>query len=258
MQNRHLDRYTYFCELAKTSQDFYLSYLGKFVSITPETKVLEIGCGEGGNLLPFAQIGCSVTGIDICYSRIMEASDYFKRREQSGTFICADFLVEKISGKFDIIIIHDVIEHINFSHKKAFMQKAKSLLEKNGIIFWGFPAWQMPFGGHQQICKNKVISHIPFIHLLPNTIYKSILKICREDNDCINELLNIKKTKVPIELFESLLKSQKLDIIDRCFWFINPHYKQKFKLKPRKMYSFLGKIPYIRNYFCTSCFYITH
>lgn len=77
MQNRHLDRYSYFCELAKTSQDFYLSYLGKFVSITPETKILEIGCGEGGNLVPFAQIGCSVTGIDICSSRITEALDFF-------------------------------------------------------------------------------------------------------------------------------------------------------------------------------------
>lgn len=206
MQNRHIDRYSYFCELAKTSQDFYLSYIGKFVLIAPGTKVLEIGCGEGGNLLPFAQIGCSVTGIDLSSTRIKEATDYFKIKGQmgGGKFIYADFITAEISEKFDIILVHDVIEHIKPYQKKAFITKAKSLLNDNGCIFWGFPAWQMPFGGHQQICRSKIISHIPFIHLLPKFLYKTVLKIFSENNNCINELLEIKKDKVTIELFESI------------------------------------------------------
>lgn len=122
----------------------------------------------------------------------------------------------------------------------------------------GFPAWQMPFGGHQQICKNKIVSHLPFIHLLPKSLYRSVLRICNEDESCINELLNIKKDRVSIELFESLIEELELDIVDRCLWFINPHYKQKFNLKPRKMYPFIEKIPYVRNFFCTSCFYVIH
>lgn len=258
MQNRHLDRYTYFCELAKTSQDFYLNYLEMFCSITPEIQVLEIGCGEGGNLLPFAQEGCSVTGIDMCASRIEEAISFFKKKDQTGTFICSDFLTESIQDKFDIILVHDVIEHINPLQKKDFILKAKFLLKSNGIIFFGFPAWQMPFGGHQQICKNKIVSHLPFIHLLPKSLYRSVLRICNEDESCINELLNIKKDRVSIELFESLIEELELDIVDRCLWFINPHYKQKFNLKPRKMYPFIEKIPYVRNFFCTSCFYVIH
>lgn len=258
MQNRHLDRYTYFCELAKTSQDFYLSYLGMFISITPKINVLEIGCGEGGNLLPFAQKGCSVMGIDICYNRIEEAKSFFKKKNQLGTFICGDFLEEMIQGHFDIILIHDVIEHINPSQKRSFILKAKLLLKTNGIIFFGFPAWQMPFGGHQQICRNKIISHIPFIHLIPTYLYKHILKACNESENCINELLNIKKDKVSIEFFESIIKGLNLGIVDRCLWFINPHYKQKFNLKPRKMPPVIEKIPYIRNFFCTSCFYVIH
>ena len=119
-----------------------------------------------------------------------------------------------------------------------------------------FPAWQMPFGGHQQICKNKILSHLPFIHLLPNILYKYILRICGENNDCIKELLNIKKTKLTIERFEYLLKKENIQIIDKQFYFINPHYEIKFGLRPRKLFNIIGMIPYIRNFFTTSCFYI--
>ena len=33
-------------------------------------------------------------------------------------------------------------------------------------------------------------------------------------------------------------------------------YETKFNLRPRKLYNFIGKIPSIRNFFTTSCFYI--
>lgn len=52
MQQRHIDRYSYFNELAITSRDFYIDYLEKFVAIKRGMNILEIGCGEGGNLLP--------------------------------------------------------------------------------------------------------------------------------------------------------------------------------------------------------------
>ena len=56
MQQRHLDRWQYFNELANTSRKYYIDYLKSFLPITSDTKVLEIGCGEGGNLLPFAEL----------------------------------------------------------------------------------------------------------------------------------------------------------------------------------------------------------
>ena len=32
----------------KPPKSFYISYLGRFIDITSSSKVLEIGCGEGG------------------------------------------------------------------------------------------------------------------------------------------------------------------------------------------------------------------
>ena len=65
MQQRHENRKTYFQELATTSELHFLPYIHRFTSVTPQSRILEIGCGEGGNLVPFARIGCRVTGIDL-------------------------------------------------------------------------------------------------------------------------------------------------------------------------------------------------
>ena len=54
MQRRHLDRKSYFKELAQTSQEYYLPYLLRFCQIRASMNILEVGCGEGGNLVPFA------------------------------------------------------------------------------------------------------------------------------------------------------------------------------------------------------------
>ena len=69
MQKRHTDRKMYFHDLEITSKEFYVSYLSTFKKLTSKSRVLEVGCGEGGNLVPFAQLGCRVTGIDIAECR---------------------------------------------------------------------------------------------------------------------------------------------------------------------------------------------
>ena len=73
MQKRHTDREQYFKELAATCKKYYIPFLDKETSIGRGTKVLEIGCGDGGNLLPFLECGCDVTGIEISPTRISQA-----------------------------------------------------------------------------------------------------------------------------------------------------------------------------------------
>ena len=128
------------------------------MKISDQTTVLEIGCGDGGNLLPFAEKGCQVVGVDISKNRISQAKEFFKMRNLSATLIASDiFELHTLEKKFDLIIIHDVIEHIG--DKEGFMDNIKRYLSPGGVIFTAFPAWEMPFGGHQQICRGKVCSH---------------------------------------------------------------------------------------------------
>lgn len=255
LQERQKNRSLYFEELASTSNKYFVPYVSKYKKIEPSLNILEIGCGEGGNLLPFAEMGCNVIGVDLAADKIKNARIFFQERGASGEFIASDiFEMKELEHKFDLIFCHDVIEHIE--NKDEFLSRMKKYLNSDGMIFMGFPAWQMPFGGHQQVCKNKVISHLPFIHLLPRPIYKKILEAGNETEGCVKELLEIKTTRTPIELFERLIKKHQISIVNKEFYFINPHYEVKFGLKPRKVAPIFRSIPYFRNFYTTSCFYI--
>lgn len=257
MQERHTNRERYFKELAETSREFYIDYLRRFKRIGAGTRILEIGCGEGGNLLPFAEIGCSVTGIDLAANKIENAKEYFEKRNMQGKFISGNFLsMQATSERFDIVLIHDVIEHIEPEDKPAFFTGIKKFLKPDGIVFFGFPAWQMPFGGHQQICRSGVCSNVPFAHLLPTGLYRSYLRIFKEDPVKIDELLSIKRSKMTPEKFESLCQKTGFRIVERQLWLISPHYKAKFHLRPTHLRLGLDHIPFLRNFLSTSCFYI--
>lgn len=256
MQERHTNRELYFKELAFTSETFFVPYVQHYHVIKPGQSVLEIGCGEGGNLLPFAEMGCAVTGVDIARCRIEEAQRFFEQRHASGNFIAEDiFNIKNLEHKFDIIICHDVIEHI--SDKSSFLARIGNYLQDDGVIFMSFPAWPMPFGGHQQICRSRLCSHAPFIHLLPTFLYKTVLNVFGESNGCVRELLSIKQTRITIERFEKLVvNNTNLYIRDRQLYLISPHYKIKFGWRPIKLPVAISFMPFIRNVFSTTCFYI--
>ena len=255
MQDRHTNRKRYFDELAVSSRKYFLPYLEEFFPITSSTRILEIGCGDGGNLLPFAERQCSVTGIDLAETRILQAREFFAESGCAAQFKAVNvFDMTPEKEKYDVILIHDVIDHIG--DKKSMLQHIRQFLAPGGVVFIGFPAWQMPFGGHQQICHSKVASHWPFLHLLPRPLYRSVLKICGESEVCIAELLDIKSCRTTIEMFERLARKTGYSIRQRKFWFINPHYEVKFRLRPCVLSPFIANIPYVRNYFTTSCFYI--
>lgn len=256
MQERHKNRTQYFNELAQTSRKYFIPFIQRFKPLDNGSRILEIGCGDGGNLLPFAQMGCYTLGVDIAKGRIADARRFFESCGAKGDFIASDvFQLKELRGSFDIIICHDVIEHIG--DKRRFLSLLPQFLAKGGVIFMSFPAWQMPFGGHQQICHGKLISHLPFIHLLPTSIYRLLLKASGENDVCINELLSIKETRMPIELFEHKLKAiGSLAVKDRTLWLINPHYETKFNLHPRLLPKWIARLSYIRDFFTTSCFYV--
>lgn len=258
MQTRHKDRKQYFEEQAGTAKEFYIKYVERYHEVSAGVRVLEIGCGEGGNLLPFAERGCKIEGIDLSQTRIRQAEDFFRDYGHACRFACRDFCATDATtdkGGYDIILVHDVIEHIPQALKEQFMTNVRRSLATDGIAFFGFPAWQMPFGGHQQICRHR-LSKIPWIHLLPAWLYEWLLRHSGESEDNICELMSIREAATSIERFEQLCRTARLCIVNRRLWFINPHYLRKFGLKPRRINGLMARIPFFRNFYTTGCFYV--
>lgn len=254
MQERHSDRRRYFEELAETSRKYYVARVGEQVALGPGVRVLEIGCGDGGNLLPFAEVGCRCVGVDISKVRVEDARRFFAERGMAAEFLHEDVLLMPDLGVFDVVLCHDVYEHV--ADKPGLLRAFEHYLRPGGVAFLAFPAWQMPFGGHQQICHGRVVSHLPFIHLLPMWAYLGLLKAFGEGPDAVNELAAIKRTKAEPGRFERLVRERSLSIVRREYWLVNPHYEVKFGLRARLLPRVLAKVPYFRNFFISSCGYL--
>lgn len=254
MQKRHTDRYRYFREEAATTEKYFIPYLSGFIDVD-NINVLEVGCGEGGNLLPFARRGCRVVGVDLSEQRVRQAESFFSRECAAGTFVCDDVMHYRGDGRlFDLIVCHDVVEHI--PEKGKMLLALKRLLAPGGRLFVAFPAWQMPFGGHQQIACSWVVSHLPFVHLLPELAFSLMLRLFGEDASKINELIGIRRTRCTVEMFEREAAYAGYTVCDRRLWLVNPHYEVKFGLRPIRLCRQLSALPYIRNFMASSCFYV--
>ncbi|MDA3861083.1 MAG: class I SAM-dependent methyltransferase [Melioribacteraceae bacterium] len=256
MQERHTDRKKYFDEQVVTTEKYVIPFLKEFISIDSNLSVLEIGCGEGGNLKPFLDIGCSVTGVDLAENKIENGKKYF---EQHPNNIKIKLLTEDIYDsqnltQYDLIIMRDVIEHIHDQNK--FMNYVKKYLKPNGKFFLAFPPWNNPFGGHQQICESRVLSTLPYYHILPTPIYKGVLKLFGENEKRIEGLLEVKETGITIERFEKIAKENGFKIDETIHYLINPNYEIKFGLKPRKGIPIISSIPIVKNFVITTAYYL--
>jgi SAM-dependent methyltransferase len=257
MQERHTNREQYFREQGYTTLKYVIPFIKQVYPLNEHMHVVEIGCGEGGNLKPFLDLGCRVTGIDISESKIVKARDFLNHPEyQKRLRLIADdiYNITDPGMKADLIVMRDVIEHIH--DQERFMRFMKGFLHPGGMVFFAFPPWYNPFGGHQQVCKSRFLSKLPYFHLLPAFIYRGLLILFGESKGTVFNLLEVKETGISTERFERILAKERYRIVKLHHYLINPNYEVKFRLKPRKLPGFISAIPFFRNFFTTSSYYL--
>lgn len=257
---QHKDEKVRFQQQVDNAVEYVIPFIEKAVKIEPSMNILDIGCGDGGVMLPFLQMGCKVTGIELNEQKASFAKKFLAAFTTSGQAeiinlnIYDDAALRAYKYQFDLILLKDVIEHIPDQNK--FIPYLKEFLKPGGHIYFGFPPWYMPHGGHQQICESKLLGAIPYFHLLPTIMYSSILKLFKEPKGTIQELLEIKSTGISIERFERLTRKSGFAIVCKTFYLINPIYRYKFGWKPRVQYKWLSGIPFVRNFFTTCVYYL--
>ena len=104
MQERHKDYKTYFEESISSSVKYYIPYIKECASlpIGKSLKVLEVGCGLGGNLFPFAEMGCKVSGVDIDALSVEYAKAFYAERGVEADFTCEDIHAYADDVKYDL------------------------------------------------------------------------------------------------------------------------------------------------------------
>ena len=146
----HGDRKRYFDIQVENTRKYVIPFIQNHVELKCGKRILEIGCGEAGVLKAFTDIGCTGVGVELEEIRLVNARQWMSDELANGkvSFFSKDiYLVDaktEFKDCFDVIILKDVIEHIHDQPKLiAWM---KTFLNPGGVIFFGFPPWQMPFG----------------------------------------------------------------------------------------------------------------
>lgn len=256
----HKDANLRYQQQVDNSRNYVIPFIERAVPVKAGLRVMEIGCGEGGVLAPLLERGCHCVGVDLDTVRIALASEFLGTYVQNGqlklisqNIYDLDFLGE-FRNAFDLIILKDAIEHIPDQEK--IIGYLKNLLAPEGQVYFGFPPWYMPHGGHQQICQSRVLGILPYIHLLPRPLYRALLRGFGEPDHTIQELMEIRDTGISIERFERIVKQQGYTITEKQFYLINPIYKYKFGLKPRHQWGPVAGIPFVRNFLTTCVYYL--
>ncbi len=253
----HTDKKRYFDIQVDNTRKYVIPFIEQYKSIKPGDRVLEIGCGEAGVLKAFLEKGCTGVGVELDEPRLVLAREWLKSEMEAGliSFLSRDIYLVNVEKEFpsgfDIIVLKDVIEHIH--DQSRLIAWMKTFLNPGGVIFFGFPPWQMPFGGHQQVMQHKWLSKLPYFHLLPMPVYKWLLGKAGENVDAFVE---IKETGISLERFEGIVRQNGYKITNRALYLLNPIYEYKFGWKPRKQNKWLSGCRYIRNFFTTCAYYL--
>jgi len=95
-------------------------------------KILDVGCGGGIICEPLARLGAKVTGIDFAPNNIRAAKIHSKKNKLKIKYIHKDVEKSKLYEKFDVILMFEVLEHLD-DWKKT-IKKIKKNLNTNGLI----------------------------------------------------------------------------------------------------------------------------
>jgi SAM-dependent methyltransferase len=243
MAEKHYDEQRTF------AQSYLIPYFKSHLPDFKKMKILEIGCAEAGLLAVLAEDGIDVSGLELEASRVTIAKEKNPRLTVLTGDITDTILPDKITDRFELIILRDVIEHI--ADRTAAFTNMINLLNPGGYLYITFPPKFSGFAGHQQNAAS-FLRLVPFLHLFPASVIRWLGKRLREHRNLIESIITNYRIGLTIHSFENYCKSYKLKPVVQDLFLVRPVFQIRYQLKARKMIS----IPILREVLATGCEYL--
>jgi SAM-dependent methyltransferase len=153
------------------------------------SKVLEIGCGVGGNVGLLSQSG-QYRGIDMHKPAIDYCSEKYPQFEFQCTRV-EDIPLEFGSNKFDSIYLLDVLEHID--DQVAILKSTQNYLTQSGKILLTVPAFKFLWSPHDE-----------FVHHVRRYTKAGLKKVLEDSGYKVERISYFNSILFPLALIQRL------------------------------------------------------
>lgn len=125
------------------SDSFARDYL-KIMPANKNASILDFGCGVGHFLYHLKKMGyCNYYGIDISRQQIEYCKSYVTDKVE---IVDGMIFLQNMTEKYDVIVAHDVLEHISKEKVITILNLIFQALKKGGIFILRVPNMSNPFG----------------------------------------------------------------------------------------------------------------
>jgi SAM-dependent methyltransferase len=242
--------HSYFDTQLTITREILIPFIETYISLPPGSRILEIGCKEGGVLKGFIEKGHITVGIEEGEEWIRHGMTWMKEEVKNGSlrFISGNIYnlsVTQLEGPFGLIIIKDVISSL--PDRELLLWMLKKILSPGGAIHFAFSTRKSTFTGYHQNKPNDSVDNQPWSHLLPrpNRYLPERLQ------DQLATGSSFKNNRLTITEFEQLTKAAGYQVLGKKYF-----HKYVVGFKPREQLSLLQKIPYLSNLFAAGVYYI--
>lgn len=186
------------------------------VEIKNASKVLDYGCGDG--TVAF-QNHLGRTGVTVAYDR----KDPSVISSDSRLILTSQYNDVTANSPYDVIILYDVLDHLEGVDPVEFLKSVGSLLAKNGRIFMRLHPWTARHGAHlyeyELDRSNTALMHLPrkrypankaYVHLALTT--DEMVKLSINPDKIAGPNLKVNR---PLAFYSSLIEKSGL-IVEKC------------------------------------------
>jgi SAM-dependent methyltransferase len=152
-------------------------------------RVLELGCGNGNNLMLFYQYGWETTGIDIDTNSLADAKQNFKLVDDGANgkykFLQHDLSrgIPEMKALYDVILMPSVLYYIPRESMKKCLTGVRKLLKPGGSFYL-----RMRTLGDYRFGKGNQVERNGFVLDIAETGEKGLLNVFYDEPEIINML----------------------------------------------------------------------
>jgi SAM-dependent methyltransferase len=242
----------------RLAEQFLVPFLRDHGALPTTGRVLEVGPSEAGCLAFLHEVTkLPGDGIELSSERFFVARAINDALSDGSLALFVGDITNRASlasltPPYTLILLRDVIEHIEAQNREGALRNCMELLAPGGHILFTFPPYYSPFGAHQQILSSTLL-RLPWLQL--NPLFLPMVRFFERDKDKCREMESLARCALTVDGFEGEMAGLDAELVDKELFLSRPVFKLRYGLpvlRPR----FVTDYRFARDWLVTGAWYL--